>query len=82
MRQGEVIGNWSEYIFHWEGSFLFRLNFLVIHGFEVSILKPDFLSFLEGFKVRLDMFKHLFSGDLVCCKGFFADPIQKTESFV
>ena len=82
VRQVEAIGNQSEYFFYWEGSFSFRLDFLVVHGFEVSVLEPDFLSFLEGFKVGLDAFKHSFSGDLVCCKCFFADPIQKLESFV
>jgi len=82
VRQGKAIGDRSENFFDWERSFSFGRDLLVIHGFEVPILEPDFLSLGEGVEVGLNAVEHPLSGNLVCCKGFSADPTKKLELFV
>ena len=81
-RQGKAIGDRSKNFFDRERSFSFGCDLLVIHGFEVLILEPDFLSLDKGLEVGLNTVEHPLSGDLVCCEGFSADPTKKLEPFI
>ncbi len=61
---------------------MFGLDLLVIHSLEITGFEPDFLSKGKGFEVGLDVVIHAFLGNLMCCEGFFADLVKKSESFL
>ena len=66
---------------NFEWSFSFRRHFRVVICFEVAAVKPNHLSFPEGYKSVFSLFDHSLPCKFVCCQSFFSVFREIFQSF-